>query len=374
MRTSAVAGIVFANTNDNVLTKLTSQRSMASVPIASRYRLIDFALSNLVNAGINSVAIITKENYNSLMDHVGNGSSWELDRKNGGVYLLPPYLSSGVKRYNGTVDALGGAKDYLDRVPSDYIVLYDSHSLANVDIAAALKNHNDKNADISIVYHKGTVSPEEELSETMLLDIDSDGKVAEISFDPKEEMPANYSLGITIIGKELLKKLIADGINDEAVSFNREIIAKKVKSLNVIGYEHKEYVALMNNTNSYYIASMDTLRKDVRSQLFNKERPIYTKTRDDMPTRYGTKAKVTNSAIADGCIIEGTVTNSILFRGVKVAKGASVTNCILMQETSVGADAVIQNVISDKNAVITDELVIKGSENKRFFIKKNQEV
>ena len=208
----------------------------------------------------------------------------------------------------------------------------------------------------------------------MLLDLNADGKISDISFDPKEEMPANYSLGITIIGKELLKKLIADGINDEAVSFNREIIAKKVKSLNVVGYEHKEYVALMNNTNSYYTASMDTLRSDVRSQLFNKERPIYTKTRDDMPTRYGTKASVKNSAIADGCIIEGTVTNSILFRGVKVAKGASVTNCILMQETSVGADAVIQNVISDKNAVITDELVIKGSENKRFFIKKNQEV
>ena len=372
MRASAVAGIVFANTSDNFLKKLTSRRSMASVPIAARYRLIDFALSNLVNAGINSVAIITKENYRSLMDHVGNGAPWELDRKNGGVYLLPPYLTSGVKRYNGTVDALYGARDYVARVSSEYIVLYDAHNLANIDVASALDNHIERNADISIVYHKGVVSPDEEHSETMLLKLDSDDNVTAISFDPEKEEKANYSLGITIIGRELLTKLVFDAAEAEKSSFNREVIARKVKNLKIVGFEHKEYVAVMNNTHSYFNANMDTLKKEVRSQLFNKQRPIYTKTRDDMPTRYGTKSKVKNCSIGDGCIIEGTVTDSILFRGVKVAKGAVVSNCILMQETSVGADAQLSNVIADKNVTISDKLVLQGSNKKHLYIKKNQ--
>lgn len=372
MRASAVAGIVFANTSDNFLKKLTSRRSMASVPIAARYRLIDFALSNLVNAGINSVAIITKENYRSLMDHVGNGAPWELDRKNGGVYLLPPYLTSRVKRYNGTVDALYGARDYVARVSSEYIVLYDAHNLANIDVASALDNHIERNADISIVYHKGVVSPDEEHSETMLLKLDSDDNVTAISFDPEKEEKANYSLGITIIGRELLTKLVFDAAEAEKSSFNREVIAQKVKNLKIVGFEHKEYVAVMNNTHSYFNANMDTLKKEVRSQLFNKQRPIYTKTRDDMPTRYGTKSKVKNCSIGDGCIIEGTVTDSILFRGVKVAKGAVVSNCILMQETSVGADAQLSNVIADKNVTISDKLVLQGSNKKHLYIKKNQ--
>ena len=144
MRTSAVAGIVFANINDNLLRKLTSKRSFASVPFGARYRIIDFPLSNLVNAGVSSIGIITKENYRSLMDHVGNGVYWDLDRKNGGLYLLPPYLTSGIRRYNGTADALYGAIDYIDRCKAEQIVLCRADTVANVDIGAAVKYHTER--------------------------------------------------------------------------------------------------------------------------------------------------------------------------------------------------------------------------------------
>lgn len=372
MRASAIAGIVFANTNDNFLKKLTAHRSMASVPFGGRYRLVDFALSNLVNAGVTTVGIIPKEKYRSLMDHVGSGLPWELDRKNGGLYLLPPYQTSGMKRYNGTVDALFGAKDYLIRCNTEYVVLCDADVLANVDITAAVKNHIDSEADISIVYHKGILSPAEEPKETMLLNLNADNKVEGISFDPAEETHAAYSIGITILSRELLSKLVAEAYDNDCVSFNRDVIAKKLKTLKVVGYEHSEYVAIMNSTHSYYKASMDLLNNDVRRQLFNKRRPIFTKTRDDMPTRYGTKANVENCFIADGCVINGTVKNSILSRGVVIEKGAVVENCILMQETSVGADAVLNNVIADKNAVIGEGMVLKGTEKKHFFVTKNQ--
>ncbi|MBR7133413.1 MAG: glucose-1-phosphate adenylyltransferase subunit GlgD [Clostridia bacterium] len=369
MRTSAVAGIVFANVNDNLLKKLTTKRSMASVPFGGRYRLIDFALSNLVNAGVTNVGIITKENYRSLMDHVGNGIYWDLDRKNGGLYVLPPYSTGGAKRYSGTVDALAGAKDYIKHCNSDYIVICNADVLANVDVSSAIKAHIKNEADITVVYHKGTVFANS--GETMLLGLKGD-RVTSVDFDSEGGAEAAFSIGITIVGRELLLRLVEGASEEEYTSFNREVIAKKIKQLKVCGFEHSEYVAFMNGTDSYFRASMDLLDADVRRQLFNSERPVFTKTRDDMPTRYGTKAIVNNCFIADGCVIEGTVKNSVLFRGVKVEKGAVVENCILMQETKVGKETQLNNVISDKNAAIGDNMVLKGTAAKKFFIKKNQ--
>ena len=344
MRASAVAGIVFANINDNLMRKLTSKRSLASVPFGARYRVIDFALSNLVNAGVSSVGIITKENYRSLMDHVGSGVYWDLDRKNGGLYLLPPYLTSGIKRYNGTVDALYGAMDYIERCNADYIVLCRADSIANIDIGAAVKAHADKNADVTLVYHRGK--------------------------PPLNNTETAYP--VAVISRELLIKTVTDGFMDGAVSFMKDVIAENTGRLKIYGFEHKEYAAVFDGINSYYDASMDLLKGEVRRQLFSPDRPVFTKTRDDMPTRYGTKSSVRNCLIADGCVVDGTVKNSILFRGVTVEKGAVVENCILMQETKVGENTGLCNVIADKNAVISGGMVLKGAPGKSFFIKKNQ--
>ncbi len=370
MRTSAVAGIVFANVNDGLVKKLTTKRSMGSVPFGGRYRLIDFTLSNLVNADIYDVGVITKENYRSLMDHIGSGIPWDLDRKNGGLRLLPPYSTSGARRYSGTVDALKGASNYLKRCKAEYMVICNADLIANVDIASALRAHDDNGADVTIVYHKGEVPRNN--GETMLLKLNKENKVTSINFDQEGGETADYGIGVTIIGRELLQKLVSEASEEELISFNADVLAKKLKTLKVMGFEHNDYVSVLCGTNTYYNASIDLLNANVRKQLFNRERPIYTKVRDDMPTRYGTKAEVNNCIIADGCVIEGTVKNSVLFRGVKVEKGAIVENCILMQETSVGAYAHLNNVISDKNGVIGEKMVLKGTSQKHFFVKKNQ--
>lgn len=369
MKTSAITGIIFANANENMLKQLTEQRSMASVPYGSRYRLIDFSLSNLVNAGVSNVGIITKENYRSLMDHVGNGVAWDLDRKNGGLHILPPYFTKGVKRYSGTLDALNGAMDFIENCKSEYIVICNAYTIASVDIAAAVKFHKQKGADFTIVYHNGVLP--NLMDGTMVIKTNEENRITEMSFDKGGET-ANFGMGITIVNRKLLVKLVKEAYDSELESFAKDVIAAKLKTLNVYGFEHKEFVAVMDSTNSYYKANMALLEKDVRQQLFNKERPVLTKTRDDMPTRYGTKAKVTNSLLGDGCIVEGMVKNSILFRGVKVEKGAVVENCILMQETVVSANTVLENVISDKNAVIGEGMVLKGTQENYFFIKKQQ--
>ena len=231
MRATAVSGIVLANVNDNLLKKLTSNRSMASVPVGGRYRLIDFALSNLVNAGVNSVGIVTKENYRSLMDHLGNGSAWDLDRKNGGIYLLPPYLASGVKRYIGTVDALYGARNYIKRSGSDYVVLCNADVLANVDISAAIDAHIEKNADVTMICYKGDLS--EENRDNMHVILDLDNRITNMAFERSQNKDTYCGIGITILSRELLLKFIDSAYADDLINFNRDFIAGIINQLRI---------------------------------------------------------------------------------------------------------------------------------------------
>ncbi len=370
MRATAVSGLVFANANDKLLKKLTENRSMASVPFGSRYRLIDFSLSNLVNAGITNVGLITTGNYRSLMDHVSNGIYWDLDRKNGGLHILAPYMASDVRRFRGTVDALNAAADFIERCESDYIVLCAGDILANVDVSDVIHTHIESKADITLVYHKGMLPVNR--ADAMVFTFGEGTNIKNISFDYSNQSEQYYGIGITVIARELLSKLVSEAVEKDFESFNRDVLAKKVNELDVKGYEHKEFITLMNGTDTYYNAHMALLDSKVRKELFNPERPIYTKTRDDMPTRYGIEADVKNSLIGNGSVIDGIVKNSILARGVKVEKGAVVENCILMQETKVKAGAKICNVIADKNVTIGEDMVIKGTAEKRVFINKNE--
>ena len=370
MRASAVAGLVFANINDTLLKKLTAKRSMASVPFGARYRLIDFSLSNLVNAGVSNVGIIIKENYRSLMDHIGSGVYWDLDRKNGGIYLLPPYLTSGTKRYNGTLDALYGATDYIDRCNADYIVLCNADTIANIDVGAAVQSHIEKKADVTMVYHRG--KPPVNNPDMMFPGFGRGKRIEKIDFEIETDDNTAFYAGMMIIPRGLLLELIRDGYSEGAVSFTRDLLSKLAGKLRIYGFEHKEFVAVLDGTNAYYNANMALLNASARRQLFNTDRPVFTKTRDDMPTRYGTKADVKNCIIADGCVINGRVRNSVIFRGVTVEKDAVVENCILMQETVVSSGADIVNVIADKNAVIGGNMMLKGRPDRCVFVKKNQ--
>ncbi len=367
MSASAVAGIIFANVHDELMLGLTERRSMASLPFGGRYRLIDFPLSNLVNAGVTTIGLITKENYRSLLDHIGSGTHWDLDRKNGGLHLMPPYNYVGAKRQRSYVDSLYSAMNFVERSNADYIVTYNADIIANVDIADAVLSHVKNNADITIIYNHG-ILPENH-TDLATLSID-DGIVNEISFE-KSEGEVDFGLGIFVYSKEALKKIVERGYdhNDDSIY---DSIRKAKDQFKIRAYNHKGFVAVMDSGKSYYEANMKLLDSNVRRDLFNKERPILTKTRDDMPTRYGTKSKVSNSFIADGCVIEGTVKNSVLFRGVTVEKGVVVENSILMQGTKIGANTKLDYVISDKNAVIGDEMTVKGNAEKPFLIQKNQ--
>ena len=372
MSATSVAGIIFANAYDETLECLTKKRSIASVLYGGRYRLVDFSLSNLVNAGVTNVGIITKEKYRSLMDHIGSGIYWDLDRKSGGVRILPPFNISRARLYQNHIEAIYGAMDFIIRCNAETMVLCDARTVANVDIESILNKHTANKADVTVVCYKGLERVNTD--NTMTLSTDKNNRVLLAGFPDKIAADDYRSMGMYVFKRDKLIELVKNSYENGGNTIGENIISANVDNLKVMAYEHKGYVAVMDSIKAYRKSNFDLLRSDIRKDLFNADRPIYTKTRDDMPTRYGTKSAVSNSLIAEGCIIEGTVKNSVLFRGVKVAKGAVVENSILMQSVKVGADAVVDNAVFDKNASIGDGMVARGTEDKAFFVEKNQQI
>lgn len=371
MNTNNVVGVVYANVHDDFIPLLTKKRSMASVPYGSRYRLVDFHLSNLVNAGISKIGLITNSNYHSLMDHIGSGGYWDLDRRRGGIKLLPPYNNSAAGVYTSHIEALSGAMTFLRRCKEEYVILCDADVIANVDLTKAMAQHMSTGADITYVYTKGDLPKNN--NDIAVLDMDEDFRVNKMSFlsNAKEVC---YSLDITIIRRDMLMELVGQAVEKGYTGMTKEIIAPALDKMKVYGYCACGFVRVIDGMESYIEANMQLLNAEVRRDLFCAEHPVYTKTRDDMPTRYGINAKVSNSLIADGCIIKGTVKNCIIFRGVNVEEGSTVENCILMQDTKIGTDCSLKYVLADKRVTIGDGAEISGEENNYRVLEKEQSI
>lgn len=362
-----IVGIVFSNSYDECIPELTGLRTMGSVPFAGRYRLIDFVLSNMVNAGIENVGVITKANYHSLMDHVGTGKPWDLSRKTKGLIILPPYSTAEQGGNDDKIASLKGIMGFISRATEEYVLLSDCNTVSNIDIEALMAYHTEKNSDITVVYKNGKIPS---LSDVLVLDMDENGKAKQIDVTPVSEKNGNYSLSVMLMKKSLLERFMNEAISKRYTDFETDIIQRNVGKLNIYGFEAQGYSATIDSLSSYFKVSMDLLDINNCNELFNSERPVYTKTRDDMPSTYGIGSNVKNSLVANGCIIEGEVENSIIFKGVRIEKGAVVRNSIVMQESFVAAGSSLDYVIIDKIAVVTPNKTLSGAENYPFYIGK----
>ena len=343
-------GIIFANSHDAMAGPLAAHRSMASLPFGGRYRLIDFSLSALSNAGIDKVGIITKANYYSLMTHLGNGKPWDLDRKNGGLSILPPYASADSSPYKGRLEAIHGILQYLREADEENVVLCDSDVVANIDIKKLISYHHEKGAQVTAVFAFGKKPMGQ--NDAMSFDIGADGEILKVDFSPADN--CNYSLDTFVINRELLIDIVEQEIAAGRVSLSHGIFENGCGKYAIYAYKHEEYSLVIDSIESYFTANLDLLNRNVSKELFGGKNSIYTKTRDDMPAKYGLDAKANNAIIADGCIIDGTVKNSVLFKGVKVEKGAVVENCLLMEGTIVGENSVLKNIITDRFVQINE--------------------
>jgi len=371
-------GIIFPNSYDSEVPELVGERLMASIPFASRYRMVDFILSSMVNSGIDNVSLIVRKNYHSLMDHLGSGREWDLTRKNGGLNIIPPFAQKTVKVYNGRVEALASILDFLKDQKEKYVVMADANLAVNFDFKAFIDAHTKSGADVTIAYSEselpeGTVdSPT--LSSSMYYTLDLDGtRVKELHINPNEHGVKNFSMNILIIDREMLIEQIREAYVRGYIFFERDILAPNLDKLNVQAYKYEGYLARISSVKSYFDENMKLLSDENLDALFSGG-TIYTKIRDDNPTRYIPGAKASNIMAADGCIIEGEVENSVLFRGVKIAKGAKVKNCVLMQDTVVEAGASVENVITDKDVTISAGKELKGSDTFPVYVAKYQVV
>lgn len=365
-----ILGLVFSNIHNKEFFELTEKRTIASVPIGGRYRLIDFTLSNLVNAGVTQVGVITKNNYQSLMEHIGSGKEWDLARKQGGLVILPPYSICN-NDYNTRLEAIKSVSSFINHSKAEYVIITDCYHLCNIDYKDVLKYHISKKADITCVYRicdkgKDIYFP---INSFYLDEEDRITKMNQLNnFDGKVCASAN----IWILKRELLQSLILEAINTNYHSFNRDLLEKNLNNLRIYGYNFKGYFGNIHNLRTYFDVSKDLLKDKIREELFNTpSRSIYTKVRDSAPTIYKAGSKVSNSLIADGCIIEGEVYNSIIFRGAKIEKGAIIEDCILMQDTIISNNVTLKNVITDKNVQIKFKKELCGTEENPVYINKN---
>lgn len=372
-------GIIFPNSYDSLVPELVTERSMASIPFASRYRLCDFMISSMVHCDISNISLLVRQNYHSLMDHLGSGREWDLARKKGGLNIFPPYAQKSVKRYTGRIEALESIKGFLKSQTEEYVVLTDSNFAVNFDFRALIDSHVASGADVTVVYHESEIPEVFKRSNVnnrefyYNFDCDENQRVKKIYLNSTQDGVVNFGLNIYILGRERLIELIDDAYIHGYTYFMRDLLAPRVDELDIRAYRYDGYVAHIHDMKSYFEENMKLLKEDNLNALFEGNK-IYTKIRDDNPTRYISGAKAKNVLVADGCVIEGEVENCVLFRGVKIGKGAKVKNCVLMQDTVIDEGATVEYVITDKNVHVTAGKSLSGNDSYQVFVSKHQTV
>ena len=370
-------GIIFPNSYDNLVPELAGDRLMASIPFAGRYRIIDFLLSSLANCGISNISIVVRENYHSLMDHLGSGREWDLLRKNGGLSIFPPYAEKNMKVYSGRVEALESILQFLKNKKEKYVIMTDANIAVDFDFNDMLRAHIESGADVTVAYAEQEIPAElihagahGDMYYTLKLE---DGRVKRIFMNSEESGKQNLSMNIYIMEREaLIEKIHAAFVRGYSY-FERDILAPRLEKYNVRAYKYEGYYARICGLKSYFDENMKLLDDENLEALFTGG-PVYTKIRDDNPTRCITGCKAKNNLVADGCVIEGDVENCILFRGVKIEKGAKIRNSVLMQDTVVKAGARLDYVVTDKNVTIEVGQELKGTDTQPFYVAKGHTV
>lgn len=371
-----VMGIINLTENEEKIQDLVTHRPIAAIPFGGRYRVIDFTISNMVNSGIRKVAIFTRNKFRSLQDHLGSGKYWSLDRKRDGLFMLHPMVdyTNTVRRY-GDLQTFKDNLGFIQHSRQGYIMICRSYNLMNFDLQLAIDYHRESNADVTIIGKR--LKDARESSQYIGLDsleVDQNGYVKGVGVNFGAKKDVMLSMEMYILKRDLLVEIITDAYERGQRAFLKQAVFDYMDNLKVNVYEYDGPSHFINSISNYYQANMDMLDRMAFNALFDGFGRIYTKIKDEPSSLYSLTSCVTNSIVANGCMIEGTVENSILFRGVHIKKGAIVRNSIVMQETTIGETAHLNYVIADKQVAIADKKILMGDGGVPFVIKKGQMV
>ncbi|HIT33584.1 MAG TPA: glucose-1-phosphate adenylyltransferase subunit GlgD [Candidatus Faecousia intestinigallinarum] len=368
-----VMGIIFAN--DGEIGELTDKRTTASVPFGGRYRQVDFALSNMIDAGIRHIGIISRHTYQSLMNHIGSGEEWGLELEEGGLEFLTPYAMSTTDNYRGKLETLYSAMDFLEYGADDeYVVMTGSAILCNMDMNKLLASHVESGKDITVVTKADVANGRKQLD--LALKLDGKGNIEDIAVDFKAPTGYLASMDIFVLSKRWLMERVKECVSHNLFHMDRDLVLglwqKKQISINVYQFEG---AALYNESvEDYFHNSLALINSDVRHDIFNSSHPIFTKVRDRVPTYYGENSNIENCIVADGCMLEGHAKNSVIFRQVTISEGAEVEDCVIMNDSVVGEGSKLKCVILDKDVTVKPGTVIMGTPNTPVIIKRGDTV
>ena len=354
----------------NMMKELSEKRPLASEPFGAKFRLMDFALSNMVNAGIDTVGLILPFHSRSVLDHVRSAKEWDLARKQHGLYYLPMDEEDEILHpQEGDIYSYYKNLRYVEAGQCRYLLLSGCDVVANIDYEEVKHFHRQHNANITLVYKKQDADGQ---GEGYVLKTKPNGQVCGMKKNEVIKKDDNLFLGSLLIDSDLFLRMIRRANIGGKRKFLNEVLADNVDSLRIFGFSFEGYAKRINSVNSYYQCSMDMLKVENWRDIFHQDHRIFTKIKDEAPAKYMEEARVTNSLVANGCIIEGRVENSILFRKVRVGRNAVIRNSIVMQNTNIGEDACLNYVICDKDRDIQPEAVLEGTEKEPLCIIKHE--
>ena len=364
-------GIIFAN--DDVSNELTVKRTMASLPFGGRYRQVDFQLANLTAGGVRHLGIVSRSNYQSLMNHIGSGEEWGLEMGEGGLEFLTPGALGNDDRYRGKLENLHAVLDFLADAEEDYVVLSDSSILTNLDVAGLVASHVASGKDITIVAKPGVADGAKVLDLALKAE---DGVVSDIVVNYAAEAGYLASMDIFVVGRKWLVEKVEALVARDKFHMDRDLVLGQWKNgdLSINVYEYTGVALYNESVEQYFANSLSLLDKDTAFGIFHGHHDVYTKVRDRVPTYYGDASEVSNCLVADGCMIDGEVEDSVLFRQVTVGEGAEVKNCVVMNDAVIGAGADLKYVILDKNVTVKPGTKICGTPEKPFVVKRGMTV
>jgi len=362
-------GIILAGGQNDKLKELTLSRANSAMPVGSSYRAIDFSLSNMVNSGIKKVAIITQYNSRSLHDHLNSSKWWGFGSKHGGMFVFAPFLTKdGMPWFRGTADSIYQNISYLKRSNEPYVVITSGDGIYKMDYDDVIDFHIKKQAAITLVCRDMHGM---DVSNFGVLHLDENQRVVEFEEKPLEAFSGTISLGIYVIKRTLLIELLEQNNAEGRHHFVEDIVIRYRKRLNIYGLMYEDYWAAINSAESCYNINMDFLRADIRNKLLLQEPYVETKNKDEPPAKYNARSSVKNSLVGSGSIIDGNVTDSVLFRCVRVGEDALVSNSIIMEGCKIGPGCIVEYAILDKDVVLSAGIGIKGEPHNLKIIKKN---
>jgi glucose-1-phosphate adenylyltransferase len=365
-----MSGIIFSNIYDGALGDLTAKRTVASLPFGGRYRQIDFVLSSMVNSNITSIGVITKYNYESLMDHLGSCEEWDLNRKKGGLCIIPPFAFGRSDVYHGKLEALYTALSFLRGQDTDYVVLSDTITLCNIDYRKVLSSHIKSGKDVTVI----ASVPRSGHDNYPVVFKSDNGEVKSIKVNCSAEADSFVGFGMFVIGREFLIKVVEECVAAGFYHFERDFLQKYFNDgkISVNAYMFDDVILRNYNIPVYLKNNLKLTDENVRKDLFKPASPVYTRVHDEIPTYYDENAVVDECIVADGCIIKGELEHSVVFRDVQIGEQTKVTGSIIMQGTKIGKNAYIENAIIDKDVIINDGVRLVGSVNNPVIIKKGE--